>query len=132
MKRQHDLARRAGELTARLAAAGLFNRDHKPSNIIVEHERPGAPKSPGLVLIDTAGVTRLGARRPERMLFNLVVEFVGTRTLPRRTLLMRALRAYLDHANGSTRGTPRAVWDEVERLLAEHGDPTPKDDPLQY
>lgn len=121
---QHALARAAGDLTARLAVAGLFNRDHKPSNVIAGPE--------GLVLIDTAGITALGARRPERMLFNLIVEFVGTHTLPRRTILLRALVAYLDRMGESRPGAVRAAWTEVERLLAEHPDPTPKDDPLAY
>lgn len=128
VRRQHELAREVGRLTARLERAGLFNRDHKPSNIIVGEN--GA----GLVMIDTAGVMRLGARDPHRMLFNLVVEFVGTGTLPRRALLVRALEAYLEEAGGGAveRETIRETARRVGRMLEAHGDPTPRDDPLAY
>lgn len=124
---QRELAEEAGRLTARLVKAGLFNRDHKPSNIIL---RDGASNGRGrLVLIDTAGVTRLGSHRPERMLFNLIVECVGTGTLPRRSVLLAGVKAYVDQVGD---GEWREIWRAVERMLAEHGDPTPKDDPLRY
>lgn len=127
---ERSLAAETGRLTGRLVTASLFNRDHKPSNILVA-DPPGNGHAghPRLVLIDTAGVTRLGSRRPERMLFNLVVEFVGTKTLPRRSLLMRALEAYIEQVGAGDR---REIWASVEDMLREHGDPTPKDDPLRY
>jgi tRNA A-37 threonylcarbamoyl transferase component Bud32 len=127
---QRWLARETGRLTGRLVAAGLFNRDHKPSNIIVRERTPnGDTRLADLVLIDTSGVVRIGSRRPERMLFNLAVELVGTRTLPRRTHLRRAIDAYVEQAGA---GEPREIWAFVRHMLAVHGDPTPKDDPLLY
>jgi tRNA A-37 threonylcarbamoyl transferase component Bud32 len=130
---ERRLAGEAGRLTGRLVKAGLFNRDHKPSNIILcdgaTNGRKGQAGHGPLVLIDTAGVTRLGSRRPERMLFNLVVECVGTGTLPRRGVLLAGLRAYVDEVGAREW---RELWRAVERMLAQHGDPTPKDDPLRY
>ena len=132
---QRRLAGEAGRLTGRLVKAGLFNRDHKPSNIIVlngagaGNGRAAPEPASRLVLIDTAGIVRLGSRRPERMLFNLVVEFVGTGTLPPEDIILGAIEAYIEEVG---HGDPREIWAEVQRMLAEHGDPTPKDNPLRY
>lgn len=127
VRRQHRLAEAVAGLTGRLASAGLFNRDHKPSNIIVCDGADNGRTS--LVLIDTGGVTRLGSRDPDRMLFNLIVELVGTGTLPRRAVLMQGLGAYMDAARRPIR---REIWDSVRHMLESHADPRPKDDPLKY
>lgn len=115
------LARDVGRLTRALDDAGLFNRDHKPSNLIVLPE----PFDPALALIDTVGVHR---RRPSdrlgRMLANLVIELIGTGLTPAPVILARVLRA--------ARVPVRSTWRRVEALVRAHGDPTPSEDPLGH
>jgi len=142
VREQHRLAEEAGRLTARLERAGLLNRDHKPSNIIVRRpdSRSDANGHTRLVLIDTAGVTRRSGHTAERMLFNLLVEFIGAATQPRRALLVRALRAYAEETDYVPPRSNRIehhralaeITRRIERMLERHGDPTPKDDPLKY
>jgi hypothetical protein len=142
--RQHVLARSVGGLIDRLVSAGLFNRDGKPSNIIVLN--PAGPGEPELAFIDTVAVrrTRLGPPSPVMMLRNLVLEPLGCGVLPRRALLMRAFigperqprpgeaaqlgqaearRAWREHRNRD--------WRLVVRLVEDHGDPRPRVNPLK-
>lgn len=147
----HALADAAGELVAALIAGGLLNRDHKPSNILVLDDQR-------LALLDCVGlckaVTRDVVAGPARMLASMVIEPLGCRCLPRRTLRRRALRAFLharwhqggpaptDAATPTTpdppdppnrqweRASARAFWAAVAQLVDRHGDPTPAVWPL--
>ena len=121
---EHDLARSLGELTARLHAAGLANRDHKPSNIQVIRRAPLR-----LALLDTVAIRRRSSREPWRMLACLAIEPRGCRCLPRRALLMRALHAALP---GASRADIRAAWARVRTLVEAHAHPTPRDNPLAH
>jgi tRNA A-37 threonylcarbamoyl transferase component Bud32 len=108
---QHALADAAGALVARVVHAGRYNRDHKPSNLIVTHLTP-TPAAADLAIIDCVAFIRPGPltrpiQGPLRMLSSLVIEPLGCGVLPRRSLLMRALRSYLRHS-----------W-----LLADHPSP---------
>ncbi len=112
-----------GELTGRLVAAGLLNRDHKPSNIVIA--AGGGP-----VLVDTMGIRPL--RRGEthaatvRMLANLLVECLGVGARPSRADCLRALLA----AEPEGAGAWKRRWHELRRRVESHGDPTPRTDPL--
>jgi tRNA A-37 threonylcarbamoyl transferase component Bud32 len=116
-----DLADVLGEQVRSIAGAGLVNRDHKASNLIV------APDG-RVVLIDTVGVraesSQVTARR--HMLFCLIVEMVGTKTVTTAGQRMRVVRA----ANGGDRKAAREDYRAVAQKLVEHGDPTPKHDPF--
>ncbi|TVQ33843.1 MAG: hypothetical protein EA376_00995 [Phycisphaeraceae bacterium] len=124
---EHELSTELGVLTARIALAGLHNRDHKPSNIIID---AGAPAGKRLTLIDAAGVRRRRPRGDERMLANLTIEFLGARALPRRALLMRCLRACETEPGADHDHKER--WRRISEAIRNHGDPTPKIDPLTH
>ncbi|HEB60909.1 MAG TPA: hypothetical protein ENJ06_03695 [Phycisphaeraceae bacterium] len=128
-------ARAAGRLTAKLCLAGLFNRDHKPSNIILTDEGK-------MGLIDTVGIRRAkcrcrftggkmpGKRLVPRMLASLVTEPLGLGLLPRRTQLLRGLLSFAS-ACGMKKEEVKTAWKQVEILVREHGDATPVDNPLK-
>lgn len=120
---QHALASAAGALAGAIDRAGLFNRDLKPSNVIVTSLGTGGG-GPVLAVVDTVAVRR--GRGLARMLHALAVEPLGVGALPRRGLLMRAL-----HAAEPDKARRHALWREVARSLEAHGDPTPVDDPLE-
>lgn len=130
---QHALAASVGAQVGRLAHAGLLNRDHKPSNIIITH--PGD----GPAVIDAVGVRSCGARAglaaAARMCASLVIEPTGCGVPPRRALMMRAVRAAVSQWTGAddsraARGGVRSLWREAVDRVGAHGDPRPKVDPL--
>lgn len=139
------LARAVGTHVGLMLRAGLFNRDHKPSNLLV----PTAMSEPtsfrtnvrdadgrgAVVVLDPVGVRRVGrstralARARRRMLFALLVEPLGVG-------IEVGLRSRLEtmHACAAVLGLPRRVVREdfraIDQMLFEHGDPTPEHDPL--
>ncbi len=159
---EHALADSAGALVARVIHAGRFNRDHKPSNLIVTSL---SPPHATLAIIDcvsliTPGKLARPIQGPLRMLSSMVIEPLGCSVLPRRALLMRALRAYLraswllaEHPRAHQAPLPesfpsaasapitdeqrawelasiRAFWTEVTRVVLAHKDPVPAVNPL--
>lgn len=127
---RHAIASEVGRLLGLLTAARITNRDAKPSNWMVS----AAPFA--VAMIDTVGVRYRAEQGPDpAMLATLVIEPIGTGCLPGRTVLWRGLRSYeaARTATGSGR-VPRtdlkALWRSVATLVAEHGDPTPRVDPL--
>ncbi len=113
---EHALAARAGELARRLSEAGIFNRDHKCSNLIV-----GPDDEIGVV--DTVGVRRSRRRDGlERMLASMLFEAAGTGLLPRRAILMRCARSAC--GDGA-----KEMWRRLSERLARAGDTTPAVDP---
>ena len=122
-----DLCRAVGRHVARLLDAGLFHRDHKASNLVV---RAGA-SGPVLVIVDADGVRRSSRRDAcERMLMSTLIEFVGVGETPRRGACAAVLRACLQARGQGAEW--KETWRRVERMVAAHGDPTPKDDPRRY
>lgn len=119
---------RVGEGVGTLHSSGLYNRDHKPSNLIVSADEAGAPLP---VLIDTADIRRRGpADALERMLAKLLIEAMGTGVAVHAREQVRVARAAL-----SWSGRQRELRDllsAVGSIIAAHGDPTPKDDPLAF
>lgn len=140
VRTEHGLARALGALTAALVRAELVNRDHKPSNVLAVRDGGSASSSGGgtsgggtsgggwkLMLVDTVGVRALKGRDPDGMLANLAVEFLGTRTHVRRTLLWRCVRVYAEAVGSDA----KAMWRKAARMVEKHGDPTPRDNPLE-
>ncbi len=130
---EHGLARAVGQLVLAHRVARVFNRDGKPSNIIVAP--PGAPL-PGAdgtapahrpVVIDTVGVRAAWPRGGLiTMLKNLCMEPLGHGCLPRRALLARVVAT----VEPGPRAARRALWRAVARAVRAHGDPTPRVDIL--
>lgn len=147
VKLQHALARAAGHLVAELARNRLFNRDHKPSNIIVMGEFSASPRtdgtsvplsSPRLALIDPVGVRREWSGNPtgelREMMSKMYIEALGCAVPPRRALCMRALTEIVGYEFRDRAVRSRAIreaWTACRRIIESHGDPRPKTNPLQ-
>lgn len=117
------LARDVGRLTGRLAGLGWFNRDHKPSNLMVL-------EGGGIALLDTVAIRRAAPRAAlTRMLFTLLVEPIGCAVrVPARLRAVVMLAACRELGfSGEDR---RVLRRRIEQRLSRHGDPRPKVNPL--
>jgi hypothetical protein len=136
--RRVALATAAGAHVARTLHAGLFNRDGKPSNLLVLAPAPGTAAShgaePTIAVLDPVGVRPLGLLRRDRarrrMLFSLIVEPIGCGIdVPMRPR-MEAMHACVSRLTGTGPGDARRVVREdfraIDQMLFEHGDPTPR------
>jgi hypothetical protein len=140
---QHALARAVGVQVGAMLRAGLCNRDHKPSNLIASFE-DGVPI---VTLIDTVAIRRRSnPGEMVRMLATLLIESIGVGVAPRGTIAFRVLRdacaAWLEGTLARPLGTHkgdrkalralvRSTAKRVEQYIRFHGDPTPKDNPLE-
>lgn len=130
------VARAIGAQVRALSGAGWYNRDHKPSNLIVAR---ASRDSAQVAMIDCVGFRRTPAGSEDhlaRMLAKLLIEPVGCGLPVRRSLRWRVLAAATGIARdgrrgGEARAPMRRLWERIERIVAEHGDPTPKVDPLK-
>jgi len=114
----------------------IWNRDHKPSNLIVSRTFDGTLSAS---VIDCVGI-RGSSLRPVwmpwcRMFASLMLEAMGCGVAPRRTLRMRVLREFVRAGIASrNRTAERAVirlyWRTTDRMICRHGDPRPKTNPL--
>jgi hypothetical protein len=124
VRQQHALAREIGRQVARLVALGRYNRDHKPSNLIVTDVDKAR-----VAIIDTVAIrprTILSGDRLARMLGLLAIEPLGVGCLPRQALMMRVVRACADELGRDAKG----LWRAAERAVIDNGDPTPEINPL--
>lgn len=120
---QHALARELGGQALALASLGRVNRDHKPSNLIVSRADAWGAE---VGIIDCVAIRRAPpAAALARMLACLVIEPTGLGCPPRRALRARGLLAACPD-----RAQRRTLLREVERLVTDHGDPVPRDNPL--
>ncbi len=126
---QHSLAAELGQQVDRIVQQGRYNRDHKPSNLIVEHLDESSAR---VAIIDCVAINRcargngLGALR---MLSSLIIEPMGCGVRPRRGLMMRALRACV--GVGSRNAGGGYWWERVARHIAARGDLRPRENPLK-
>ncbi|MBL8990797.1 MAG: hypothetical protein JNJ48_04365 [Phycisphaerae bacterium] len=121
--RAHALARAAGWLVRRIAGAGLRYRDCKPSNLILA--APACSDAlPTLVIIDPDGVRRGGSADRPAMLASLWLEPTGVGRRPSRSMAVCACRAAADG------GEWKALFRKAAEIVAAHGDPTPRVNPL--
>lgn len=115
----------AGALVRRLSEAGLFNRDHKPSNQIVTDPDAGT-----ISLIDCVAIRRTHAGI-ERMLAQLWIEAAGCGVPPRARMVARGLRAASGGGAGSAgRAERRELLEAARAIVQRHGDMRPSVDPL--
>lgn len=117
LRLQHATAEQAGRHLVRMIMLGRYNRDGKPSNLIVlgvpdgPHDfvrststctSTGVDGSIQIAPIDTVAIRRATSRHPhalEEMLAHLFIEPLGCRVPPRRTLCWRVVRSAADELN---------------------------------
>lgn len=116
-----ELARAVGAQVKAMTTRGWFNRDHKPSNVIVV--------SPARVcVIDTVAIKRDRERTGgARMLTSLMLEPMGVRCVASRTMRMRVL---LEASGGASLKARKAAWRGIAERIEDHGDPRPRVNPL--
>ena len=144
VRERHAIARSAGRLVAGLTTRGVFNRDMKPSNILITGI---GDREADLVVIDCGGVRRQRRSRGRyRMLASLLIEPVGVGVSLPSTLIMRGLTAYCDAwlesilGRAVDRRRPQdrrvrahvrlATMNRVALAFANHGDLRPLINPL--
>lgn len=141
---ERALARALGAQIGRLARHGLFNRDHKPSNLIVTD---ADPRGPEVAIIDCVGLRaawraggawrRTGVRglpghrkrAAERMLASLWIEPSGTGCAPRGALVAACVGGCAQEFDLS-RVARHELWRCAAGIVRAHGDPTPRVRPL--
>lgn len=124
VRTQHRVAEAVARQTKAMFDAGLVNRDHKPSNLIVSDG-----EQPTVTLIDVVGIYSRSTPSDEaRLHLGLMLEAIGTGHQPRRALIARYLRTWFGPQ--WTKGQRRKLWRDIEQRIIDHGDPTPKDNPL--
>lgn len=144
VKAEHALARTLGAQIALMTLRGVYNRDHKPSNLIVTDASDAAVE---VAVIDTVDIrTAKKMKGCYRMLASLLIEPMGCGVAPRATLIARVLRSFceswltavlsraLDMSEeidrAAMRQIERATAERVGRLIDSHGDMTPAVNPL--
>jgi tRNA A-37 threonylcarbamoyl transferase component Bud32 len=130
IRQQHAVAAALGAQIASLAKNLLYNRDHKPSNLILTD--PG-PASVAISVIDCVDIRR-GQFWPDEMLASLLIETLGVGLAPRLALRMRVAHASTrnvpEHLSHGQRAWLRETWRSASKLVRDHGDPTPRVNPL--
>jgi tRNA A-37 threonylcarbamoyl transferase component Bud32 len=110
----HELAATVGRQIGRLVAAGVVNRDHKPTNLVIDDACLAGEAEP--VIIDPAGVRR---RRNDEQVFRMLAvlmrsaQRVGQIT-PREAL--RCLRAVLANDPSLGKGRERRLKHAARRV----------------
>jgi hypothetical protein len=90
-RQEHAVARELGRMIVRLSRLHRYNRDCKPSNLIVSRVDG---RSAEVAMIDTVAIRRAarrGAQGQAMMFAAMVIEPIGTGCSPRRTLMARVL-----------------------------------------
>ncbi|RNC80424.1 MAG: hypothetical protein ED559_01025 [Phycisphaera sp.] len=121
---RRGLARRAGRVLGEMCAAGVFNRDCKPSNLIVDGD--------GIVFVDVGGVRATNGDTVlelARMISMLGFEPTGVGSRPAFWEVVVGIRSALRTAGVASEARGRLIA-HLRRLVAEHGDPTPRDNPV--
>jgi tRNA A-37 threonylcarbamoyl transferase component Bud32 len=135
-KQEHAVAAALGDQIRTLLVNGMYNRDHKPSNLIVED---AAKTSARIAIIDTVSINSCGVECDLDfmcdMLFALLIEPIGCKCAPRKSLRLRTmLHAFADDDQSRvpdlSREALKKTWHDLEDWIKLHGDPTPKVDPL--
>jgi hypothetical protein len=135
VRTQHTIATAVGETIPALLRAGWYNRDHKPSNLVV---MPSPDNRVDIAIIDCVGIRKYGWMgidecEAEEMLASLVIEPLGCGCSARRALWARTLMGAGWEHTESGRPRLREVREAIECVKAfveGHGDPRPRVNPL--
>lgn len=151
---EFDIAGAVARQLAALLMAGMYNRDHKPSNLIVSGWGGGDPSQ--VSIIDTVDILPIKPRakfveQTVRMLSALMLEPTGCACVPRRTIrrrMLRDLQRELWRLQGDAATaeaddvmdesweikSSRAMWklteERMRKHLARYGTAVPEVDPL--
>lgn len=120
------IAAAAGDGIGRMVAKKRFNRDHKPSNLVVVDEA-----EPRIAIIDTVAIRPAGSDSRldlVAMLKSLVLEPKGLGFEPPRWWLEAACASALSALGLASDGAELA--DAVEYAVEIHGNPRPEDVPI--
>ncbi|MCA9296132.1 MAG: hypothetical protein KC983_06430 [Phycisphaerales bacterium] len=120
IRSQHKRATDLGALCRTMVDRGRFNRDNKPSNVLMSSEG-------SFTILDCVAIRRCRAGHAgalARMLASLYIEPSGTGCAPRRTLCWRAIRAAAGCEDA------RAMWRRCAMIVADHGSSAPLDAPF--
>lgn len=144
---EHAVTAAVARDVARLLHRGLYNRDHKPSNLIVVDPARSAAK---VAVVDCLAISTVGLLKGQepglQMFTSLMLEPIGVGHPPRRTLILRFLTVLLEElellkfgpslelsSRSARRDRRRAIPGlirQVEARIRDHGDPTPRVNPL--
>ncbi len=131
---EHEVCRALARLIAGLIKNGRYNRDGKPSNLLVVRTPQGAID---VATIDTVAIRQTGPASHTKlvaMLASLVIEPIGVGAEPRRSLKARVITGVIELL-GSDPGRRHIerleLWWHVSERVQHHGDPRPRVDPLQ-
>ncbi len=134
IREQHRIADAVGALSLKCMRANLYNRDHKPSNLVVESA--DATTKPIIHVIDCVAIRRLHLDDSgmTEMLGDLAIEPIGCSCFPRRALWMRAIRRIVSEYPVSAEVRRHAMISIIQDAavgVEQHGDPRPRVNPLK-
>lgn len=123
------IATAVGSQLRHMGEQGVMNRDHKPSNIIIDEHVHGEPL---VTVIDPAGVFRSPVRSwgMPQMLASLAIEPTGCGTPPTRRDVVTVLREAVTKDGPEARKRVRDLLGAARDIVMQHGDPTPAVNPL--
>jgi hypothetical protein len=138
VRQEHAVARALGEMIAFLQEGCRYNRDGKPSNLLVQF---GADERISVAIIDCQAIRRepwLRADEPFGSFARLLIEPLGTGVAVRRALMLRVIDSYLRTPTRVGALTDprerklqaRLIWQKAAEYVRNHGDPTPRVNPL--
>ncbi len=118
-----------GRQLRQMGEQGVMNRDHKPSNLIVDE---GVAGEPLVTVIDAAGVFQAPVRGwgMPAMLASLVIEPIGCTLRLRGRDVVRVLHQVIKDDGLGQWKSVRDLLGAARQIVAEHGDPTPTVNPL--
>jgi len=138
VKDQHTLAAALGSQIATIVSGGIYNRDHKPSNLIISLDDE---QRPSITVLDTVAIRRCppgSLRRAAQMLASLHIEPTGLNCPATLTLRARCIRETAATVLTKLKATPtraalrmvtRLLWETAAHIVHTHGDPRPSVDP---
>lgn len=153
VKQEHALARELARVVQEMIAGGRWNRDFKPSNLIVTDTGQRGGGRARVATIDCVAILHTRGKRGEsalRMYTSLAIEPAGVGRPVRRALACRFLVCTIganlgglgsrhaipdgdrqDLVSAARRGKLwKSLWRSVRERIEAHGDPRPRTDPL--
>ncbi len=127
------IAYAVGRDMAQIIKSGRYNRDHKPSNLVVTH---AAPPIASISTVDAVAILPVKLKDRvdgiARMIASLLIEPMGSGHPMPPAFLRRIVESLahemVDAAN--VESWTHELTARAERLVESHGNPTPEHDPL--